>query len=80
MIGAQRANKIGNGAHRSIMPMHKARTERLDFAAVNAAALRELPSLLLRWLPNGRSEGHEYVARTRFQRAKARTELRAVVG
>lgn len=37
--------------------------ERLDFAAVNAAARHELPSLLSRWLPDGRREGHEYVAR-----------------
>jgi hypothetical protein len=32
------------------------------FAAVNAAALPALPTLLARWLPDGRKEGQEYVA------------------
>ncbi len=36
---------------------------RLEFAAVNAAALRQLPIMLGRWLPEGRAQGHEYVAR-----------------
>lgn len=36
---------------------------RLDFAHVNAAARQALPSLLGRWLPDGRQEGHEWVAR-----------------
>ncbi|HME21073.1 MAG TPA: hypothetical protein VKI44_06890 [Acetobacteraceae bacterium] len=36
---------------------------RVDFAAINAAALRELPVLLARWLPDGRSEGREWTAR-----------------
>ena len=35
----------------------------LDFAAVNAAARRELPRMLDRWLPDGKAQGHEYVAR-----------------
>jgi hypothetical protein len=43
--------------------MHKCKSVGIDFAAVNAAARRELPSLLSRWLPDGRAEGHEYVAR-----------------
>jgi len=34
----------------------------VDFAAVNAVALRALPDLLSRWLPDGRRDGHEYVA------------------
>jgi hypothetical protein len=46
-----------------MVPMRNRRCARLDFAAVNAAARRELPGLLSRWLPDGRSEGHEYVAR-----------------
>lgn len=33
------------------------------FAASNAAALRQLPALLARWLPDGRMEGREWVAR-----------------
>lgn len=39
------------------------RRRRLDFAAVNAVALRELPILLSRWLPDGRANGREYEAR-----------------
>ncbi len=35
----------------------------LDFAAINAVARQQLPSLLNRWLPDGKSEGREYVAR-----------------
>ncbi len=35
----------------------------IDFGKVNAAALSSLPSLLDRWLPGGRREGREYVAR-----------------
>jgi hypothetical protein len=36
---------------------------RPDFAAINAAALRHLPVLLTRWLPDGRAEGQEWTAR-----------------
>jgi hypothetical protein len=39
------------------------RRGRINFARINAAALAVLPSLLRRWLPHGRVEGHEYVAR-----------------
>ncbi|EAQ36291.1 hypothetical protein NB311A_20176 [Nitrobacter sp. Nb-311A] len=35
----------------------------IDFARVNMAALAVLPSLLARWLPGGRRQGREYVAR-----------------
>jgi DNA primase len=34
-----------------------------DFPRVNAAALSALPALLDRWLPGGRRQGAEYVAR-----------------
>ena len=34
-----------------------------DFAAINAAALARLPDILHRWLPGGRVEGREVVAR-----------------
>ena len=34
---------------------------RVDFDAVNRVALGNLPSLLQRWLPDGRVEGSEYV-------------------
>ena len=35
---------------------------RIDFAAINQAALDDLPAILARWLPRGRIEGDEYVA------------------
>lgn len=35
----------------------------LDFAAINQAALACLPEVLRRWLPDGRIEGREFVAR-----------------
>jgi len=38
-------------------------TTRIDFERINGAAMGVLHALLLRWLPNGRREGHEWVAR-----------------
>ena len=35
----------------------------LNFNAVDQAAMAVLPTLLRRWLPDGRIEGNEYVAR-----------------
>jgi hypothetical protein len=35
----------------------------ISFSAINSVALRELPSLLARWLPDGKATGREYVAR-----------------
>ena len=35
----------------------------IDFDGVNRAALATLPSLLHRWLPDGRIHGQEYIAR-----------------
>ena len=35
----------------------------VDFAAINARALSNLPSLLERWIPGGRYHGSEYVVR-----------------
>jgi hypothetical protein len=34
----------------------------IDFEAINRVALQRLPDLCVRWLPNGRRRGHEYVA------------------
>ena len=34
-----------------------------DFAAINNAALPVLPALVVRWLPDGRRQGCEWVAR-----------------
>jgi hypothetical protein len=36
--------------------------DRVDFAAVNSAALAALPAVLGRLLPCGKRDGHEYVA------------------
>ena len=36
---------------------------RVDFAAVNAAALHVLPELLGRWTPDGKIRGNEWVVR-----------------
>lgn len=38
------------------------RPQRIDFAAVNTAALNDLKAILARWLPRGRIDGEEYVA------------------
>ena len=38
------------------------RARRVDFGAVNQAAMRRLPRLLDSWLPHGRREGNEYTA------------------
>jgi hypothetical protein len=35
----------------------------VDFEALGAAVLPYLPMLVKRWLPDGRREGHEWVAR-----------------
>jgi hypothetical protein len=35
----------------------------LDFEKINAAAMRELPALLLRWLPDGRMKNREYICK-----------------
>jgi hypothetical protein len=37
--------------------------EPIDFAAIGREALRCLPALVARWLPDGRRDGHEWVAR-----------------
>lgn len=34
----------------------------VDFGTVNRAAIARLPEILVRWLPQGRIEGQEYVA------------------
>ena len=37
--------------------------KQINFGAVNAAATSALPSLLQRWLPDGRQQGVEWVAK-----------------
>ncbi len=36
---------------------------RVDFSAINRAALTALPLLLRRWLPDGKLQGREFTAR-----------------
>lgn len=43
--------------------MSQAYRSSVNFERVNRVALSWLPALLARWLPDGRREGHEYVAR-----------------
>ena len=43
--------------------LQRQRRERHDFNRINTTALANLPTLLARWLPDGRREGNEYVAR-----------------
>jgi hypothetical protein len=50
------------------LDFNKARSQRerlgpADYRAINSAALAVLPTLLRRWLPGGRRQGHEWVAR-----------------
>ncbi len=55
-----------------------ANMQRLDFLAINCAALASLPALLRRWLPDGRLVGREYTARnpTRADRRPGRRSCR----
>ncbi len=38
-------------------------TRKIDFAAINHAALTILPALLIKWLPDGQARNGEWVAR-----------------
>jgi hypothetical protein len=42
---------------------HSAYKGKIDFAAVNHAALGYLPSLVRKWAPEGKKCGHEWIAR-----------------
>jgi hypothetical protein len=37
--------------------------KRVDFTTINAASLRALPLILIRWLPDGKRQGCEFVAK-----------------
>ena len=47
------------------------RPKRVDFRAVNRAALKKLPAILRRWLPDGRRLGDEWVARNPTRRDRS---------
>jgi hypothetical protein len=55
-------------------------TKRLDFAAVNAAAMRALPALLDRWLPGGTYAGAEYDIRNPTRGDRRKGNFRVNVG
>ncbi len=42
---------------------HSERQKRIDYGGINRVALGNVHAILRRWLPDGRVEGHEYVAR-----------------
>jgi hypothetical protein len=52
----------GNATSKTRISRFSSNTKRVDFEAINRAALPVLPILLARWLPSGRSIGREYVA------------------
>jgi hypothetical protein len=56
--------------------------QRIDFAAIARAALSCLPALLARWLPEGRREGREWVARnpTRVDRRPGSFKVNLATG
>ncbi len=55
---------------------------KIDFQGINLAAMRALPVLLRRWLPDGRQRGREYVARnpTRNDRSPGSFAINLVNG
>jgi hypothetical protein len=55
---------------------------KLNFDAINRSALQALPVLLDRWLPDGRKQGREYVARnpTRNDRRAGSFSINTVTG
>ncbi|MCG0993883.1 hypothetical protein [Acetobacter indonesiensis] len=50
-------------AHQSHLRPDSAHTGAIDFQTINRAALGALPALLMRWLPDGKKQGHEWVSR-----------------
>lgn len=56
--------------------------DRIDFAAINQAALARLPEILHRWLPDGHVVGGEYTARnpTRADRQPGSFKINMATG
>jgi hypothetical protein len=56
--------------------------KRIDFTAVNLAAVRVLPLILARWLPDGKRQGREFVAKnpTRADRTAGSFSVNLVTG
>ncbi len=57
-------------------------SERIAFKTINAVALRALPLILSRWLPDGRRQGREFVAKnpTRADRSAGSFRINVVTG
>jgi len=57
-------------------------SERINFNAINAVALRALPLILSRWLPDGKRRGREYIAKnpTRADRTAGSFRINTVTG
>jgi hypothetical protein len=55
---------------------------RVNFPAINAVALRALPVILPRWLPDGKRQGREFIARnpTRADRSIGSFSINLVTG
>jgi len=51
------------GKKNDVSPVPVRQMQPIDFPRINAIALTKLPDLLRYWLPDGRREGAEYVAR-----------------
>jgi hypothetical protein len=57
-------------------------SRRVDFAEIDAAALRALPLILTRWLPEGKRKGREFVAKnpTRADRSPGSFKINLLTG
>jgi hypothetical protein len=57
-------------------------SERINFKTINAGALRALPLILSRWLPDGKRKGREFIAKnpTRADRAAGSFRINTVTG
>jgi hypothetical protein len=54
----------------------------IDFIEINAVALRALPVILPRWLPDGKRQGREFLARnpTRADRTPGSFRINVITG
>ena len=60
----------------------KSMNEGLNFEAINVVALRALPAILSRWLPDGKFRGREFIAKnpTRADRTAGSFRINIVTG
>jgi hypothetical protein len=57
-------------------------SKRIDFAAIDMVALRAMPLILQRWLPDGKRQGREFLAKnpTRADRTAGSFRINLVTG